>query len=90
MAELLRTVAIDISQSVYENETIGIMYITKDIYSDSFIVAIPYEAFCYQVWENDVERELKDLLNLNSTLLGHVSKRELLINAIREGIKELE
>lgn len=52
MAEILKTIAIDVTHSVFENETAAMMYITKDIYSESYIVAIPVESFSYQVWEN--------------------------------------
>ena len=62
--------------------------VTKDIYSDSYIVAIPYDSFSYQVWGSGIERDLRDLLH--STIFGHVSKTERLVNAIREGIQHFD
>lgn len=88
MTEILKTIAIDITESVFENETTAFMYITKDIYSDSFIIAIPYASFSYYLWENDVERNLKDLKN--STVFGDTNKTGRLVNAIREGITEIK
>lgn len=85
--EILKTIAIDVTESVFENESAAMMYITKDIYSDSFIVAIPVESFAYQVWENGIERDLADLQN--STNFGDVSKTERLVTAIREGIAQI-
>ena len=86
--ETLNTVAIDITESVFENESAAMLYITKDIYSDSYIIAIPVESFSYQVWFSDIERDLNDLLRYAS--FGHRGQRERLIAAIKEGIVAIE
>lgn len=39
MTGVLKTVAIDVTHSVFENKTAAMMYIKKDIYSESNIVA---------------------------------------------------
>jgi hypothetical protein len=86
--EILKTIAVDIKHSVFENETEAIMYITKDIYSDSFIIAIPVITFSWQIWEDRIEKDLEELLRFN--LFGDKDKRERLVNAIKEGIAEFE
>ncbi len=67
----MKTIAIDIKHSVFDNETEAIMYVTKDIYSDSFIVAIPVIMFS---WEVAGERDLDYLLQFN--LFGDRDKKE--------------
>ena len=43
--EKLQTIVIDIKHSVFENKTVAIIYVTKVIYSESFIVSIPVITF---------------------------------------------
>ncbi|MCM3364300.1 hypothetical protein ACFSVM_24495 [Paenibacillus shunpengii] len=81
----MKTIAIDIKHSVFENDTEAIMYITKDIYSDSYIVAVPVITFS---WEVADERDLDYLLWFN--LFGERDKRERLATAIKKGITEFE
>ncbi|MCR2820584.1 hypothetical protein [Lederbergia panacisoli] len=81
----MKTIAIDIKHSVFDNETEAIMYVTKDIYSDSFIVAIPVITFS---WEVADERDLDYLLRFN--VFGDRDRKERLAAAIRKGIAQLE
>jgi len=83
--DVLKTIAIDIKHSVFENETEAIMYITKDIHSDSFIVAIPSITFSCDIVD---ERDYDHLLRSN--VFGDKDKLERLVNAIKEGIAEFE
>ena len=56
--EILKTIAIDIRHSVFENDTEGMMYITKDIYSDSYIISVPVWSFSAIVsYESEAEAE---------------------------------
>ena len=84
----LKTVAIDITESVFENDWSAILYITKDIYSDSYIIAIPVVSFSYQVWFSGMERDLNDLLRYAS--FGHQGQRERLVTVLKEGIAAIE
>jgi hypothetical protein len=84
--EILKTIAIDISEAVFENDTEAILYITKDIYSDSFIVAVPVITFSYQIWTDRAEKDYDELLNSNAIPLGDHVQRERLVEVIKEGI----
>lgn len=81
----MKTIAIDIKHSVFENETEAIMYVTKDIDSDSFIIAIPAITFS---WEVRDEKDLDYLLKFN--VFGDVDKKERLVQAIKQAISEFE
>lgn len=48
MSGLLNTKSYNIKDSVFDGETEAIMYITKDIYLDAYIVAIPVITFYYR------------------------------------------
>jgi hypothetical protein len=82
--ETLKTIATDISKTVFENDTEAILYITKDIYSDSFIVAVPVITFSWQIWEDRAEQDYNELLKFN--LFGDIDKRERLVAEIKKGI----
>lgn len=82
---MLKTIAIDIKLSVFENETEAIMYITKDIHSDSFIIAVPVITFSYEIRD---QKDYDHLLRFN--VFGDIDKKERLVEAIREGIAEFE
>lgn len=81
----LKTIAIDISQSVFDRDTEAVMYITKDIYSDSFIVSIPVITFSCDI---ATEHDYNWLLRFS--LFGDLEKNKRLVNAIKEGIAEIE
>jgi len=83
--ETLKTIAIDIAHTVFDNDTEAILYVTKDIYSDSFIVSIPILTFSYEIWEDNKEMGYSDLLN---TDVIASDRRERLVKAIRKGIAE--
>lgn len=83
--EKLQSLAIDIKHSVFDNDTEAIMYITKDIYSDSFIIAIPAITFSWQIED---ERDYIYLSRAN--IFGDKDRQELLVLAIKEGIRKFE
>lgn len=86
--EALKTIAMDITKSVFLNDWSAMMYITKDIHSDSYIVAIPVESFSYQISFNGVERDLNELLKFLN--FGYKEQTQRLIDAIKEGIAAIE
>lgn len=86
--ETLRTVAIDIRESVFRNESEGILYITKDIYSESYIISVPVITFAWEISRNRLDKDCDDLLKVN--VFGDKSKRERLVAAIKEGITEFQ
>jgi hypothetical protein len=70
----MKTIAIDIKHSVFNNDTEAIMYVIKDDYEweDSYIIAIPVITFS---WEIKDQRDYDDLVN--SHVFGDSTKREL-------------
>lgn len=83
--DVIKTIAIDTTHSVFDNDTVAIMYISKDIYSDSYIVAIPVITFSWEIRNYD---DYYDLLKAN--VFGDKDKRERLISAIKDGIAEFQ
>ena len=45
----LETIAFDIKESVFDNDTEATMYVTKDIYSDRYIISIPVITFACDI-----------------------------------------
>lgn len=86
--DTLKTIAIDIRESVFENESEGILYITKDIYSDSYIICVPVITFSWQLYENHLDKEYDNLLRVNT--FGDMRKRERLVSVIKKGIEEFK
>lgn len=85
--ETLKTIVIDVKESVFDNETEAILYVTKDIYSDSFIIALPAYTFSWDVREHRIDQDLNELLSFN--IFGDRDRREKLVGVIREGIERL-
>jgi hypothetical protein len=86
--DVLKTIAIDIRESVFENDSEGILYIAKDIYSDSYIISLPSCSFSATVSyesESHAERDYKWILDHFPDIEGDY--RDNLIKAIREGIE---
>ena len=81
----MKTIIVDISHSVFENDTEAIMYVTNDIDSDNFIIAIPVITFS---WEVSSEKDLDYLLRFN--VFGDRYKRVRLVQAIKAAIAEFE
>lgn len=77
----------DVTQTVFDNETVAILYITKDIYSECYVIALPVYTFSWSVSFDRLEGDLKDILSYN--LFGHMERREKLVEAIKEGIEAL-
>jgi hypothetical protein len=86
--KVLKTMAIDIKHSVFDNETEAIMYVTKDIYSNSFIISIPVITFSWRIWEDRIEKDYEDLLKFD--LMGNKDWRQRLVEEIRKAIKKFE
>lgn len=55
--EVLKTISVDIQHSVFENDTAGVLYVTRDIYDDSYIVAVPVFCFSCRVRETHTETD---------------------------------
>lgn len=84
--ESLETIAFDIRHSVFDNETEAIMYVTKDIHSDRFIIAIPVITFAMDISMEQPERDYEWLLKANG--IAHTERKEKLIAAIKSAIEE--
>jgi hypothetical protein len=84
--EILKTIAIDIKHSVFENQTEAILYITKDIYSDSFIISIPVITFSSDITKGHEKRDYEWLKK--SIPLGDYVQKERLVAEIKKGIAE--
>lgn len=84
--ETLKTIAFDIKDSVFDNDTEAIMYVTKDIYSDSFIVSIPVITFSCDVREGHVEKDF-DWIKKHVPI-GDLVRKEKLVEAIKDAITE--
>jgi 5'(3')-deoxyribonucleotidase len=85
--EILKTIAIDIRESVFENDTEGILYITKDIYSDSYIISVPVWSFS-AILSYESETEAKRDYNWIKEHFPSFQHRENLVQAIKEAIEE--
>jgi hypothetical protein len=76
--QTMKTIAIDISKSVFNNETEAIMYVTKD--DDMYIFAVPVITFS---WSAKDESEL-DSLSFN--IFGDKEKQQRLVNEMKKAI----
>lgn len=83
--EKLTTIAIDITRSVFENDKHSILYITKDIYGDCYILAIPSEGFSSLVFFNRIDKDLDYCLKFVN--FRNEGQREKLVAVIKEGIE---
>jgi len=86
--DTLKTVAIDIRESVFENECNGILYITKDIYNDSFIVSVPVYTFSCDVREGYEEMDYKEIYRRFP--ISNTDQKDNLIQVIKDGIETFE
>lgn len=85
--EILTTKAIDIKHSVFENDNEGMMYITKDIHSDSYIISVPVWSFSAIVNYESASRTENDYKWIEEHFpVFH--QRENLVQAIKEAIAE--
>ncbi|OJH16002.1 hypothetical protein BLX88_25925 [Bacillus obstructivus] len=85
--ETLKTVAFDIKNSVFDNSTEALMYVTKDIYAERFIVAIPVITFSWDISMEESEKDYEWLLKVN---VGDMDMKERLVKAIKKAILEFE
>ena len=83
----LTTIAIDIRESVFENDTEGILYITKDIYSDSYIISVPVWSFS-AILSYESEAQTESDYKWIQEHFPSFQHRENLVQAIKEAIKE--
>lgn len=83
--ETLKTVVFDIKHSVFDNETEALMYVTKDIHDDCYIIAIPVVSFS---WEVKTDKDLEHLEKFG--VAGVRDRREQIVKAIKQAIKEFE
>jgi hypothetical protein len=85
--ETMKTIAFDIKDSVFDNDTEAIMYITKDIYSDRYIIAIPVITFA---WDIRMERPDYEWLLKSNIGIGDPGRKEKLVQVIKAAISEFE
>lgn len=80
----MKTIAIDIRESVFDNETEAIMYVTKDdeVEPSQYIFAIPSISFS---WSAKNESELKSFFPFN--LFGDKEKEKRLLNEMKKAIR---
>lgn len=80
----MKTIAIDIRESVFDNETEAIMYVTKDdeVEPSQYIFAIPCISFS---WSAKDESELNSFFPFN--LFGDKEKEKRLLNEMKKAIR---
>jgi hypothetical protein len=80
----MKTIAIDISESVFDNETEAIMYVTKDdeVEPLQYIFAIPAISFS---WSAKDESELQTFFPVN--VLGEKDREKALLNEMKKAIR---
>lgn len=83
--EVLRTVALDIQHTVFNNDTVGILYLTKDIHDDSYIISLPIFSFSARIRETHVETDCEWIYE-NIPSMGK-KYREKLIEVIKQTIE---
>jgi hypothetical protein len=83
----IKTIAIDIRNSVFKNETEAIMYATKDneVEPAQYIFAIPVITFS---WSAESEMELDKYFTFN--VFGDKEKQKRLVNEMKVAIRMLE
>ncbi|MFD2446702.1 hypothetical protein ACFSO7_22440 [Bacillus sp. CGMCC 1.16607] len=82
--EALKTIVFDVKDSVFNNDTEAIMYVTKDIYADRYIVAIPVITFSWDINFENSEKDYEWLLRSN--IFGDPVRKDKLVKAIKEAI----
>ncbi|ANB66149.1 hypothetical protein GFC29_3859 (plasmid) [Anoxybacillus sp. B7M1] len=82
----MRTIAIDITKSVFKNETVAVMYVAKDdeVEPSLYIFAIPAITFS---WSAKDETELKNFFPSN--LFRDKEKEKRLLNEMERAIRLL-
>lgn len=79
--DILKSIAVDITRSVFDNDTAAMMYVIKDIYSESFVISIPVITFsCDICSEKDYEWLRR------SVPIGDPGRKERLVEAIKAAI----
>lgn len=85
---ITKTVIFDVTDSVFERCKEAFLYITKDeLYSESYIVAVPAIHLTYSFHTNDLEKGFQRLLKDEARLPDRII-RENLVKAIRESLEE--
>lgn len=87
--ETLKTIAFDIKDSVFDVDSEAIMFVTKDIYSASFIIAIPVITLSLEIRQEHAEKDYEWLLKSNIGIGDPVRKEKLAV-AIKAAITEFE
>jgi hypothetical protein len=83
----MKTIAIDIKHSVFENDTEAIMYVTKDNEEDptQYIFAIPVITFS---WSAVSEEELDKYFTFN--VFGNKDGQMRLVEEMKQAIRKLQ
>lgn len=84
----MKAKAIDIRESVFENETEAMLYVIKDVYAadTTYIFAIPLYTFSVDVKN---EKELDDFMKRDN-LFRNIERREKLIEVMKQTMREFD
>lgn len=86
MGDILKTTWVDVTKTVFDNETEAIMYVTRDYHNDSYIISIPVITFSWMIY--DEYKDYDNLLKFN--LFGILERRQRLVAEIKNAISEFE
>jgi hypothetical protein len=81
----MKTVAIDIRESVFDNDTEAVMYVTSDWDSDQYIFAIPVITFS---WSAKDEEELERFYPYN--VFGDKEREKKLLEEMKKAIVSMQ
>lgn len=85
----MKTIAFDIKESVFDNDIEAIMYVTKDIYSERYIIAIPVITFACDIQIENPDKDYEWLLKSNIGI-GDPVRKERLGQLIKEAISDFD
>ncbi len=82
----MKTISIDIKESVFDDETEAVMYVTKDDEADAetYVFAIPYITFS---WTAKGVEELDSFFPLN--VFGDKDQEKALLEEMKKAIHEM-
>jgi len=87
--DVLKTIAIDITYSIFEGEKLAILYITNDSDSLSYIVAVPTIHLVKQIWDGNEESGYDSLLQ-SDIGINHPAQKEKLVEIIKQAIESFD
>jgi hypothetical protein len=83
----MKAIAIDIKESVFDNETEALLYVIKDVYEaeNTFVFSIPVYTFS---WDVKTEKDFEALKSFN--IFGSEERRNKLIAEMKRAMSEFE